>query len=512
MPRTFESGTGTSGIVGELEININQVAHGFAVGDVIKSSGASNDFDLAQADSPVNAEVVGIVASVSDVNNFAYISSAVNLATAATPVGVAGQAVWLDPAVAGGMTVTKPTTNGQVTRPLGTIIESGVSMYFDCSGLAEELTAAGSLSNYRVFQSGGGGGGGSVSATFIAGEAIWGATNPKAVFVGNTFDQGSLDGKVGNFNSSLGASTYDVFSPIGSDTHSPNWASTKFAYKITGTSYTGSAPRRTFNQINFNKTWNNNFLVDIDIDFYNAGILEPAGAPFYSTTITVDADGGGDASPYWYYLGDNIDCTTDLGGGNNYWVTLTFGAAQNANPIDIGPKTSAIPPNFLQWNGAAWVAPFTTPTRVPGFQLFLAATIGQVYNSLDPEGDGQLEYENENAIDQLMFGRQRFMGFVIADVAQGGTATVIKDGVIDFTTPLMTATDQTNNFKLGSSTLGGIARFTNDVDGSDDEILIIKTGIAVDELRLSINRNITAGYEHRIGTSALRKPYSQSYQ
>lgn len=122
-------GTGTA-----LETTVSQTAHGLSVGNLIKVSG-TNTFAVAQGDTAVNAETVGIVTTVVNVNSFKYVSSAVQLAIA--PVGTPGSAVWLSPTVAGGMTATKPSTVGQVARALGTIIESGAKMYFDIAALAE---------------------------------------------------------------------------------------------------------------------------------------------------------------------------------------------------------------------------------------------------------------------------------------------------------------------------------------------------------------------------------------
>lgn len=124
-------GTGTA-----LETTVSQTGHGLSVGDVIKVSG-TNTFAKAQGDSEVNSEAVGVVTTVVNANSFKYVSSAIQLAYA--PVGTPGSAVWLDPTAAGGMTATKPSTVGQVARALGTIIESGVTMYFDIAALAEVI-------------------------------------------------------------------------------------------------------------------------------------------------------------------------------------------------------------------------------------------------------------------------------------------------------------------------------------------------------------------------------------
>jgi hypothetical protein len=145
---TYNSGTNTltasgGGTGTALETTVSQTGHGLSVGDVIKVSG-TNTFAKAQADTEVNSETVGVVTTVVNANSFKYVSSAIQLAYA--PVGTPGSAVWLDPTVAGGMTTTKPSTIGQVARALGTIIESGVTMYFDIAALAEVIGSGGSSS------------------------------------------------------------------------------------------------------------------------------------------------------------------------------------------------------------------------------------------------------------------------------------------------------------------------------------------------------------------------------
>lgn len=93
---------------------INQTTHGLSAGNVVKLSGAST-YATAQANSAANAEVVGIVAAVIDVDNFVlqfggHVTGLSGL-TAATMM-------YLDPAVAGGLTATKPTTATQVVKPV----------------------------------------------------------------------------------------------------------------------------------------------------------------------------------------------------------------------------------------------------------------------------------------------------------------------------------------------------------------------------------------------------------
>jgi hypothetical protein len=109
-------------VVGEsnpLEEEIFQTSHGFSVGEVLKTSSVAGEYELAQADSAANAEVVGIVSEVVDVDTY-KIQIGGNL-TAGVPSGSHGDVVFLSPTVAGGTTTTKPSTNGQVIKPIGVL-------------------------------------------------------------------------------------------------------------------------------------------------------------------------------------------------------------------------------------------------------------------------------------------------------------------------------------------------------------------------------------------------------
>ena len=55
-----------------MVISVTHTSHGFDSGDLgkpMRSSGVNGRFVVAQADSATNAEVVGVLTSVEDVNN-----------------------------------------------------------------------------------------------------------------------------------------------------------------------------------------------------------------------------------------------------------------------------------------------------------------------------------------------------------------------------------------------------------------------------------------------------------
>ncbi len=139
--------TGGISTAGALVKNVAQVAHGFSVGDVLKSSGVANEFALAQADSAVNAEVVGIVTVVPDADHFTYAKDYMGYTGAGIPAGTAGEAIFLSASVAGAMTITEPTGAGEVSKPIGVLIATAATMNFtaDYRGQNVQSVAAGSF-------------------------------------------------------------------------------------------------------------------------------------------------------------------------------------------------------------------------------------------------------------------------------------------------------------------------------------------------------------------------------
>ncbi len=100
------------GVVG-LSRQINQGAHGFVVGDVLRLNGAV--YDLAQADAAIHADVVGIVIAVVDAANFIIQFGGYVVGLAAL---VAGTTYFLSAAAPGQMTAVAPVAAGQIRKPL----------------------------------------------------------------------------------------------------------------------------------------------------------------------------------------------------------------------------------------------------------------------------------------------------------------------------------------------------------------------------------------------------------
>ena len=119
--------TGAAGNVDSIHSNITQNAHGFSVGNVLRIQNSATTYIKAQADTAVNAEVVGIVSSVTDANNFV-------LVTFGRVTGLSGltkgAVYFLSDSTAGLMTTTEPTPNGtKVSKPL-LVADSTTSGFF----------------------------------------------------------------------------------------------------------------------------------------------------------------------------------------------------------------------------------------------------------------------------------------------------------------------------------------------------------------------------------------------
>jgi len=119
---------GGASAIGATTLQVNQVGHGFVVGNVVRSSGVANTYTKAKADTKPNAEVIGIVTVVTDANNFTL--STEGIITAGVPAGTVGAVYYLDPTTAGALTTTEPLTIGQVSKPVLVLLQSAAKALF----------------------------------------------------------------------------------------------------------------------------------------------------------------------------------------------------------------------------------------------------------------------------------------------------------------------------------------------------------------------------------------------
>ena len=122
-----QGGGGGSGSA--LTVQIVQTAHGFTQDQVVYNNAGT--YELALADDPIDAEVLGMVISVTDANTFIMcISGKVETAMTLTP----GSVYWLSDVTAGLLTTSEPTTAGHVSKPLLIATESNTGFFYNMRG------------------------------------------------------------------------------------------------------------------------------------------------------------------------------------------------------------------------------------------------------------------------------------------------------------------------------------------------------------------------------------------
>jgi hypothetical protein len=112
--------TAVAGGSGSTSIKtITQTTHALILGDIVRFNGTTDRYVKAQADTEANAEVLGIVSKVTDANTFDLVTQGfVDLTGYAAGAFSDGSVYYLSNSVAGGLTLTEPTTPGQVSKPI----------------------------------------------------------------------------------------------------------------------------------------------------------------------------------------------------------------------------------------------------------------------------------------------------------------------------------------------------------------------------------------------------------
>lgn len=125
---------------------VTQVANGFAIGEVLRFNGTL--FVDASADTEANAEVVGMVSYINNMDSF-YLTQEGFVSGITTQVFVPGTLYYLDPNPlnAGLLTATKPSTVGQIELPCFVAYTADSGFFFANVG---DLIQSGSLFNWTV--------------------------------------------------------------------------------------------------------------------------------------------------------------------------------------------------------------------------------------------------------------------------------------------------------------------------------------------------------------------------
>ena len=116
----------SSPTVSSTTINVLPKVSGLTAGNIVRVT--SSGVTLAKADSRTNAEVLGIVVGEDATSNIVAVNGSINSTTFSKIIGnalgisggtlIAGQAYFLDPVVAGGITIVEPQTYGYVSKPM----------------------------------------------------------------------------------------------------------------------------------------------------------------------------------------------------------------------------------------------------------------------------------------------------------------------------------------------------------------------------------------------------------
>lgn len=208
------SGTGSGS---STSFSVNQVAHGFSVGQVLYYTGSQ--YALALADTSAHAEVVGIVSAVADADHFTlFMSGEVTTLSGLTAGGV----YFLDDSVSGLATLNEPSTVGHISRPVFVAISTTAAIVSNYRGKVIPAPAAvpswtgisantSLVANTAYYITGGGALTLTLPTSAAAGTAIWIQGNAstswsiaqnsgQSVWVGNTQSTVGVGGSVASTN------------------------------------------------------------------------------------------------------------------------------------------------------------------------------------------------------------------------------------------------------------------------------------------------------------------------
>lgn len=198
------AGSGASS--GVVTRSITQASHGFSVGNLLYLNGST--YTLAIASSAAPSQVVGIVSSLNGANVFTI--------TMLGPVSglsglSSGNLYYVSPTVAGAMTLTEPSTAGQISKPIfvadsttsgyfinwrgtpiaassgvgrliGMQVFKGNGAYTPTSGTAKVLVKAWGAGAGGASSNNGGGGGGGGGGAYV--EAFFSNTTSQTITIG----------------------------------------------------------------------------------------------------------------------------------------------------------------------------------------------------------------------------------------------------------------------------------------------------------------------------------------
>ena len=137
--------SGFSGSSSNQTILVNQPSHGLSLGEIIRFNGT--DYLPALADTPENAEVVGIVYQVIDSNNFVYLTEGEILGLSGL---VPGTVYYLDLYTPGTYSTTDVSQLGAVSKPVLVAVSNTDAFFHNWRGIIVENSYSG-YSGYSGF-------------------------------------------------------------------------------------------------------------------------------------------------------------------------------------------------------------------------------------------------------------------------------------------------------------------------------------------------------------------------
>lgn len=304
---TWATPSGGGGSGEALEKSITQSSHGFTVGQVLKFTAGL--YALAEADTAANAEVVGIVAAVTDVNTFV-------LNTGGFIDGLSGLTAnttyFLSDATAGLLTATEPTTVGSISKPLLRAVSSSTGYVFNMRGI--EITS---------------GGGGSGTVTSVAATVPTGLTiSGSPVTTSGTLAIGLDTGRVIPLQTDI-----DAKAPLAAPTFTGTTTADLIVYDAARGKVTAGGNLGATETINFNDETNYTGTLDSNITFTYANATSGDEVTLYLTysgaqrTITwptttwLDNDSG--AAPTAPAASGNVLVVTVRYIGTTYYASAT---------------------------------------------------------------------------------------------------------------------------------------------------------------------------------------------
>jgi len=139
-----EMATGSTSAQGNaIILDVAQAAHGFSVGEIIRRDDTTNTWVLALADTAENAESLGMVSTVTDVNNLELTMAGFVDLSAIAPALNDGDAYFLDDAIAGTWNPISPAAG--ISKPVFVAISTDTIIFYNLRGLVGGGAAGQSL-------------------------------------------------------------------------------------------------------------------------------------------------------------------------------------------------------------------------------------------------------------------------------------------------------------------------------------------------------------------------------